>query len=276
MLDNFIYENHHGRKFIGLDNNVYLNYNELRDYSWNYDTINNRISRFHKGITEKKIPLTVYCNSTYEANEVKNLIHQIAEADIAAMQEGKVYIGDYYTKGYITASKKGDYLISKRLCRLELTLTSENPDWFKETQYAFFPLSEDDTENIEGIDYPYEYSYDYPKSHSGQRINCESINDNAFKLQIYGTVTNPKITIGNHDYVINGTLNEGEVLEIDSLAKTITLIDSTGIAVNWFDKRSRDSYIFEPIPSGINNIFWDGSFGFYLTVIEKRSEPKWT
>lgn len=275
MLDNFIFENHIGKRFVGLENNVYLNYNDLRDYSWSYDTINNRISRFYKGIKSRKIPLIVYCNSDEEAIEVKNRIHELAEADVEAMKEGKIYIGDYYTKGYITASSKGDYLISKRLCRLDLTLTSENPDWYKETQHAFLIGSEGST-GRGNYDYPYDYKYDYAVKQDGRQIVCDSIIENAFKLLIFGEAENPTIKIGSHTYKINGTVKDGETLLIDSLAKTITLTSSTGTNVNWFDKRNRDSYIFEPIPAGQNAVSWNGLFSFYLTVIEKRSEPKWT
>lgn len=276
MLDNFIYQNHLGKKFVGLENNVYLNYNDLRDYSWSYDTINNRISRFYKGISNRKIPLIVHCNSDEEAVEIKNRIHEIAEADVEALREGKIYIGNYYTKGYITASAKSDYLISKRLCKLDLTLTSENPDWYKETVYVYPKIYESGTIEFKGLDYPYDYNYDYTLMRDIEKIVCNSIRGNSFKILIFGYVENPTIIIGNHTYKIDGTVGKGEILQIDSLSKTITLTTESGVKVNWFDKRNRDSYIFEPIPSGINEVYWDGTFGFNLTVIEKRSEPKWT
>ena len=50
----------------------------------------------------------------------------------------------------------------------------------------------------------------------------------------------------------------------------------SGYTINWFDKRGRDNYIFEAIPTGINAVTWNGTFDFDLTIIEKRSEPKWT
>lgn len=137
MLDNFIFENHLGMRFVGLDNGVYLNYNELRDYSWSYDTINNRISRFYRPIKDRKIPLVICCKSDEEAIEIKNRLFELSEMDIEAKQPGRVYIGDYYTTGYITASVKGEYLISKRLCRVDLTLTSDDPAWYKEETYVF-------------------------------------------------------------------------------------------------------------------------------------------
>lgn len=159
MLDKFIYENHLGQRFTGLDNGVYLNYSELRDYSWNYDTINSRISRFYRPITSRKIPLVIKCDSDEEAVAVKNRLFELAETDIESKLPGKIYIGEYYTNGYITASKKSDYLINKRLCCIELTLTSDDPSWYREQTYIF-PVggverepdeSESDTSGTGGI-----------------------------------------------------------------------------------------------------------------------------
>ena len=74
----------------------------------------------------------------------------------------------------------------------------------------------------------------------------------------------------------SGTIGAGESLLIDSPSKTITLTKASGEKVNWFDNRSRESYIFQPIPPGQNIVERNGDFGIDLTVIEKRSEPKWT
>lgn len=276
MLEKFIFENHLEQRFEGLGNGVYMNYNDLRDYSWNYETINNRISRFYMGTKNRKLPLVVYCASDDEAIQVKNRLLELAEADIEARLPGKVYIGEYYTSGFITGSKKSDYLITKRLCKLELTLTSDNPAWYREQKYTFIPGSGSATSIGGGHDYPYDYSYDYGLSMNGHRIVCNSVGNNAFKLLIYGPTENPAIVIGEHIYSINGTVGSGETLLIDSLNKTITLTTAQGKKVNWFDKRGRDSYIFEPIPPGRSVVSWLGTFGFDLTVIEKRSEPRWT
>lgn len=278
MLENFIFENHLGQRFVGLENGVYLNYNDLRDYAWSYDTINSKISRFYRPITNHKLPLVVYCNTDRKAIEVKNRLLELAEADIEAKIPGKIYVGDYYINGYITASKKGNYLITKRLCNIELTLTSDDPAWYRERTYTFLPTS-DNTVGVAvggGTDYPYDYKYDFALSLVGQRIVCDSVGDNAFKLRIYGATENPTISISGHNYTVNGYLGGGESVLIDSLNKTITLTTATGGNINWFDKRSRESYIFEPIPAGQNAVSWNGTFGFDLTVIEKRSEPRWT
>ena len=137
MLENFIFENHLGQRFEGLENGVYLNYNDLRDYAWSYDTINSKISRFFRPITSRKIPLVVKCASDDEATQVKNRLLELAETDIEAKLPGRIYVGEFYTTGFITASKKNDYLISKQLCRIELTLTSDDPAWYMEKTYVF-------------------------------------------------------------------------------------------------------------------------------------------
>ncbi len=276
MLEKFIFENHLGIRFEGLPNGVYLNYNDLRDYSWSYDTINSRISRFYRGITNRKLPLVVKCKSDAEAVAVKNRLHELAEADIEAKIPGRIFVGDYYTNGYITGSTKSNYLITKQLCNIELTLTSDDPSWYREQKHTFFPGTSSTGDIVGGIDYPFDYPFDYALSMEGRNIVYDSVNRGAFKLLIYGEAVNPSIIIGDHTYAIKGTVSAGETLMIDSLAKTITLTTALGDKVNWFDKRGRESYIFEPIPAGRNSVSWIGTFGFDLITIEKRSEPRWT
>ena len=276
MLEKFIFENHLGQRFEGLPNGVYLNYNDLRDYSWSYDTINNRISRFYRSMRDRTLPLIIKCESDKEAVAVKNRLHELAEADIEAMIPGKIFVGDYYTSGYITASVKSNYLITKRLCYIELTLTSDDPAWYREQTHTFLPDTGISIGIGGGTDYPYDYPYDYAISLKGKKIMCDSVESNDFRLLIYGEATNPSVEIGGHTYKINGSIGKGETLMIDSLTKKITLTTATGAKINWFDKRGREEYIFEPIPAGQNTVSWVGTFGFDLTVIEKRSEPRWT
>lgn len=276
MLENFIFENHLGQRFEGLANGVYLNSNDLRDYRWSYDIINSRISRFYRDTTSRKLPLTVICKTDTEAVKVKNRLMEIAEVDIEAMLPGKIIVGEYYTHGYITASVKSNYMIKKRYCKIVLTLTSEDPVWYREEKHSFFAnnASPGDGSDI-GKDYPWEYKWEYVEPPSAS-VTCNSFRDNAFIMKIHGEITNPVVTVGAHLYSVNGTVKAGETLLINSLTKTITLTKATGEKENWFDMRDRSSYIFEPIPPGQHLVVRNGSFGVDLTVIEKRSEPKWT
>lgn len=275
MLDNFLFENHLGQRFDGLANGVFLNSNELRDYAWNYDAINNRISRFYRSIKSRKLPLIVKCHSMDEAKQVKNKLLELAEADIYSLLPGKVYVNGYYTTGYITASTKKDYFINPKYCQIELTLTSAEPAWYTEKTHVFSNKQESPSIVGAGADYPFDYKYDYAVFIKNRQIVCDSIISNKFKLRIYGEATNPTITIAGHQYTINGMIKAGETLLIDGLNKTITLTTAQGNKINWFNKRNRASYIFEPIQPGINDIRYNGSFDFDLTIVEERSEPKW-
>lgn len=273
MLDSFVFENHLGQRFEGLPNGVYLNYSSLRDYAWGYDTLNSRISRFYKKVTSRSLPLVICANSGEEAYAAMNRLHELAERDIEARKPGRVYINGYYTTGYITQSKKSKYLIEERFCKNQLTFVSDDPNWYRETLYSFQP--ESGTAVVTGADYPYDYSYDYAMSFNGKDIPLATTSDSAFRLRIYGEAGNPSVSIAGNTYGVSGDIAAGESLLIDSLNKTIVLTQVTGNQVNWFDKRSRDGYIFEPLPPGNLQVAWNNAFGFDLTVIEKRSEPKW-
>lgn len=277
MLEEFVYVNHMGYVFGFQD--VFVKSCDLRDYSWNYDTLNSKISRFYRPITKRKITLAIVGTSDQWGSEdvtfYKNELFAITEMDVEAKIPGYVWIGDFWTRGYIIASKKRNYLVNSRYCEIELTLVSDDPAWYRVYWNEFYQTPS--TDAGEGYDYPYEYPYGYStKSKTTQYIDYYSINGIEFEMCIYGPATNPSIKIGDHEYSINGTVGPDEMLEINSLDKKITLYTPTGEMLNWFDRRSRDSYIFEKIPSGHLAVSWDGSFGFDLNVIEKRSEPEWT
>ena len=276
MLDRFIYENHLGQRFDSLANGVFLNYSTLRDYSWSHESINDRISRFYRPVINKKMPVVIVGKTEAEAMLAQNTLLDIAEVDIAAVKPGKLYINGYYTHGWITGSTKSDYLISKRYTKNTLTFVSDGSAWYKETTHVFAAGLDAGINNGSGTDYPYDYQYDYALKASGRIITCDGVGNNAFKLRIYGLATSPAVSVNGHQYKINGTINPGESLLIDSVNRTITLTTASGTPVNWFDKRDRQMYIFEPIKPGMNTITWVGTFGFDLMVIEERSEPKWT
>lgn len=275
MLDNFIYENHLGQRFVGLENGVYLNCSNLRDYAWSYNTMNSRISRFYRSITDRKLPLVVVGKTDEEAVAAKNKLTELAEKDIEAMNPGKVIVGDFYTNGYITASEKSKYHRSKRFCLIGLTLTSDDPTWYYDRKYVFVVDESAENEIESGTDYPYDYKYEYSHSMRTKNVMNGSFGSCPFKMRIYGPAVNPNVNIGGHNYTIEGTIGASESLLIDSLKKEIHLVTALGTKTNWFDRRNRESYIFEPIPAGQNAVNWNGSFGFDLTIIEKRSEPKW-
>ena len=276
MLENFIFENHLGQRFIGLENGVYLNESELRNYTWDYDIINNRISRFYRSVSSRKIPLVICCATADEANRIRNRLMDLAEADIDAMVPGKIFIGEYYTTGFITESKKSDFRTHGRFCQLELVLTSQDPSWSRETVHVFGSSDSGASASRSGFDFPFDYDYDYSVSTMSRQVVNDTVKRSKFKIRIYGEATDPAVMINGHAYKVNGRIQAGENLLIDSLNKTIILTTASGTKVNWFANRDRHDYIFEPLAPGVNNVIYNGAFKFDLVVIEERSEPRWT
>ena len=275
MLEQLKYVNHQNEVFEFGKNGVYVNQNDLRDFAWTATKRNNRISALNRDVSNRNLTIIIICATEAEGTAVKNRLHEISEKDVYAMKYGKIVIGDYYFKCFVTKSQKAQYLINKRYMRVTLTLTTDQPYWIKETTKAFRTAASS-SGTVSGLDYPHDFPFDYLSATSNDKINNTGFVASAFKLIVYGECTNPLIYIGDHAYQVNCTVDENEYLTIDSVAKQIYLTKNDGTIINEFNQRKKDSYIFEKIPAGMNAVSWNGSFGFDLTLLEERSEPKWT
>lgn len=282
MLEKITFTNHINESMEWGSNGIYVNYNDLHDYTWDFTANGSRISSFSKGIVEKTIPLIICCDSVEDGLEKKNQLMEICEKDVLSLQHGKLTIGDYYIRCYITGSKKGNYLIHKGYIETTLTLTTEYPQWVKESLFRYMPsgyvITEPGAGNVpkRNHDYNFDYPYDYMSESVMRTVDNTGFIESNFNLIIYGAVTNPIIHIGGHTYSVDCTVEENEYLTIDSVYKTIILRKQDGTKVNKFNDRNRDSYIFKKIEPGENVVSWSGDFGFDVILLEERSEPLWT
>lgn len=284
MLDCFKYVNHVGEVLEFGKDGLFANYNDLRDYSWNYDANKNRIENFKKGVVNKTIPVVIVAKTEEEGLLKKNQLFEIFEKDVIAEQAGKIIFGEYYPderridgyymECYVYASQKSEYLLDKRVLTTTINIVSDTGNWFKETRHNFIYSASIDKS---GRGYEYGYEYDYAMSSGNtNRLKNEHFAPCHFVMKISGYAFEPSITIGDHIYKVHETIQNNEILTIDSKAKTIILTKSDGIQqVNLFSKRDRESYIFEKIPSGDLNVYWNSEFNFHITLYEERSEPKW-
>ena len=273
MLEKFIYTNSFNETLEFGKDSLFVNENDLRDFAWEITSKNNKISGFKKGIVSKTIPIILKCNTESEGVTLRNRLFEVFEKDVIAKKYGKIHIGDYYLRCYITGSKKTQYLITKSYMVVEAIVQTDLADWIKETTTTH-QMSAGDTNGF--LDYPYDFPYDFKNS----IVNANIINDGFvpcnFILTIEGHVANPTLFIGNHKYSVNVTVGENEHLIIDSLNKTI-ILNKDGEYINCFSDRCRDSYIFEKIPPNANVVTSPHpNLKFSLTLLEERSEPKWT
>lgn len=275
MLDRFTYTNHLGEVITFGASPYFANHSDLRDFQWKYDT---DITRFDRETVTKTLEVVVV-GTEEDANKAKDELYEIFEKDVLAMRKGTFQVGEYKMNAFVYGSKKTDYLSNQRMLIVELSVVTDTPQWKTEKTFSFTADTETNDidygrDYLEAIGYPYGYSY--------SQIKAEVYNDSfyacGFRLVIYGEVTDPVITIGGKAYRVDVTVSKGEYLEIvsDGLKKTITLYKSGNVKEDCFAKRYKPQSVFAKIESGMNSVIWDNTFGFDLTLLQERSEPKWT
>ena len=275
MLEQLKYKNHMNEVFEFGKDGIFVNTNDLHDYEWDVSTRGNRISALKYVVRNKKLPVVIICPTEAQSIAAKNKLFEVAEKDVLALQHGQIILGDYYFKCYVTKSEKKEYLTNNRYLKLTLTLTSDFPYWVRETTTSY-GVVEDSGEGQEFLDYSMDFPIDYFSDMASKPVTNSGFVASNFRLVVYGPCVNPSVTIADHTYQVNCTINENEHLTIDSSAKKIFLTAQDGTITNQFNNRNRASYIFEKIPSGQNAVSWNGDFGFDIILLEERSEPKWT
>ena len=287
MLEQVRYENHLGESISFGSEGIYVDNNELHDYSWTYTAYNQRITSFTAGIATRTLPVVIACSSESEGVKLKNRLMECSLKDILAVEHGKLIVGDFYLRCYLTASKKRNYLYQQGYMEVSLTVTTDYPQWIRENPVYFrngteVSEGEKDSSTVIGsgrkrnFDYNYDFAYDYKNDYSVKPTENPAFIEGPFRLLIYGPCINPSIAIGGHIYQVNVTVPQGAILTIDSIDRRIYMTDASGNETNCFEFRNRDSYIFKPIPSGKLKIALVGALSFDLIMIEERSEPEWT
>lgn len=271
MLERLQYKNHLGEVIDFGKAGIYVSANELHDYTWTISQKNGKISTFKRDVTNKNLPVVIFCSSVEEGVAARNRLMEVAEKDVLAKKPGKIIIGNYYYKCYITGSKKSQYLSSRRRMEAALITTSDEPYWVCENLHSFRKgLS------TVGLDYPHDYAFDYASSFSQSKIVNTDFTASNFRMIIFGPCVSPEVYVAGHAYTVNCKAEPGEYITIDSAAKTVTKTANNGTITNVFNLRGRESYIFEKIGTGTSSVTWDGDFGVDIILLEERSEPKWT
>lgn len=243
---------------------------------WNYESIEEQF-----GITIasfKKEPITLALSLKFrgienQISENLNGFFEACEKDIINKTAGRLYVDDEYLSGYFlereTAPSETFYGYQQ-----DLEFFAPYPFWIEEVTREFFKQEESGTRD--GLNYNYNYNYDYTVEELGVRKwNNHHYAPSDFIMNIYGAVTNPRVAIANHPYIINTQLESTDYLTIDSRAKTVTKTQNNGITSNIFKYRNTLKSVFQKIPAGENLITWSGLFGFEITLFLERSEPKW-
>lgn len=274
MLEKFKYINHLGETLEFGKSPLFVNENDLRDFSWDVTKKNNKISGFSKGIVSKTIPIILKAETKDEAKRMKNRLFEVFEKDVLAEKYGRIVVGDYYLKCYVVDSSKSEYLLNECFMAIDLKIQTDLPNWVRDTSYKI--RMTESNEGKEFLDYPHGTPFDYMVSLGISEVNNPAVIASDWSMMIYGATVNPSIIIGNHEYSFNISIGNSEYLTVDSKAKTIVLTKVNGEKINCFNSRNKDAYVFEKIPPGINVVASaNEGIKFDITLFEERSEPEW-
>lgn len=274
MLEQLKYKNHLNEVFEFGKDGIYVDMNELHDYEWTVTKKGNRITSLDYAISKRKLPVVIICSTEEKGIAARNRLMEVVEKDVLAMQHGKIIIGDYYFRCFVTKSQKKDYLLSKRYMTMTLTLTTDFPFWIRESTFVFRKPSEA-VGGGNSLDFSFDYPFDFTSEIYRQTFANTGFVGTNFKMIIYGAASNPSVFVNGHGYSVNCDIAANEYLTIDSAQKKVFLTANDGTITNQFNNRNRESYIFEKIQPGSNSVSWEGDFGVDITLLEERSEPKW-
>lgn len=234
------------------------------------------VNNFSAGIIEKTIDVGI-CADPEGMDRALEKILRVTQYDIDRDVPGRFYIGDQYILCNMVRSAVNTFFDPEiQYVDKTYTLVICYPRWCTEKTVEYLP-EERESESAEYLDYPYDYAYDYLYDLSGA---VQLVNDHYaasdFIMTVYGPVLNPKVTIAGHVYEVITTLYEGDYMVVDSRLSKVYKVLSDGSRVDLFNQRNKQSDLFEKIPEGNSTVIYNQKFGFDVTLIQERSEPRWS
>ena len=251
-----LYKNHLGETFeFGDDTGVYIGESELFNYKRSYES-SSATPYQTISVKPKAMSVNVLFNGDVPKNRSK--FFEVVDVDAEAGIPGTLRFGEYYMNGVFVESSNSAWQYGYGEMIRKMTFLSDNPIWQRDIVKVF---DADDTRAA---------------------IINESYRPSPMTIEVFGSsqTTTASVTIGGNVYEVNKAVPEGSVLVIDGIAKTATLIDSSGNETNVLDYRvgsqvkGSGEYLFEELPSGYNQITSRTHGRLRITVHEQRLEVK--
>lgn len=280
MKDAARYVNHRGVSVNLNGDGLYIKMGETADWEVSHKELNGKISSFRNG--QRTIPLIVseVCDTEDEGFRKRDELFEVASADIEALKPGKLWIGDWYIAGYMVSSSKAAHWHTGRIAEYSIEFLTDAPLWTREHVSSFWAPNKGSTGSL---DYPHNYPYNYRARTVYNRVlENPGIALAPIRLVFFGPVDVPRATINGNSYEVAAPLAAGDLLVVDGMDKTATLVRNGGGVENVFGKRvgiqkeGSGSYLFQRIPPGLSSVNWSGKFGFDATVYEQRMERRWS
>lgn len=272
MLEKITYENSLGESLAFGEGGLFASANDLRDYGWEYNTVGDRVSSFRRTMVEKNVTLTFAGNSKEECRRMRDMAHTLFEQDIIQVTPGKIWIGEYYLECYVIGTSNESYLDNGRYLETKVKILAESQEWKQDRDV---PDLNRVIPGNNGYEPDHDFDIDYSLDYTVGKAVVDSV-EAEFTLVIHGYAKNPCVVIAEHAYRLNMVIPAGCHAVIDSEHKTIKMYRRYDDEIsNCLYARDPDSYIFERIPYGENNVYKPQGVNIELTIHELRSEPKW-
>lgn len=160
-----IYENNRGQRVNLSERPYFLNIEPILDYQWSYSEKEKRrgniIAGFAKDIQSVDLTLHIMDANADARDEAVDYFNNVIEADIYDGIAGRLIIGDWYTWGYIIASKNTKWQYGKPVVKKVVKLVREQENWYHVVQKAnygseqaeeLYNFIEEDIKTYEGAD----------------------------------------------------------------------------------------------------------------------------
>lgn len=247
---------------------------ELRTVEWDYDVTPGNLT----GVTCPAVERHVKLICTNPA--ILDSMRAMFDADLLNRTPGTLTVnGEWSHRCYLTASEPDE--TSPSTVTAQLTIVLLDGVWRRDADTIQCVVHQGDTGNT-WLDLPFDLPFDLQAPRMSASVTNTLPYGVKWRMIVYGPASNPRVSIGGNEIMVDVLVPDGGYLTIDAIARTVVLTAANGDVTNVFGKARRGigqgsgTYVFEPIAPGTSVIEWDGSFGFDLTPVEERSVPPWS
>lgn len=205
-----------------------------------------------------------------------DLLRRLADRDVANSTPGTLRVGGWSRRAYIVRCEPDT--ICRGYHSAELTAVLLDGAWSRESTVSFVAAAK-----VEGgwLDLPCDLPYDLGAPRPSSYVEASVWGESPCRLTVHGPCESPSVRIGGNLYSVDCTVPTEGILTVDGIAKTAVVTDGHGTETDVFASARRGtgkgggSYAFQPLPPGVSEVSWDGTFAFDLTVFEQEGEPPW-
>lgn len=247
---------------------------ELRTVEWDYDVTPGNLTGVNRPAVERHAKLI--CTNP----AILDSMRATFDADLLNRTPGTITVnGEWSQRCYLTASEPDE--TSPSTVTAQLTIVLLDGVWRRDDDTIQCVVHQGDSGNT-WLDLPFDLPFDLQAPRMSASVTNPLPYGVKWRMIVYGPASNPRVSIGGNEVMVDVLVPDGGYLVIDAIKRTVTLTSANGDVTNVFGKARRGSgrgsgtYVFEPIAPGTSVIEWDGSFGFDLTPVEERSVPPWS